>query len=163
MTSQASSPQNSLKTEYILPFVNSLQKLFVDHLGGTITVGKPELNETGAPRYELCGVIAFTGTVIGRVVVSWPVEVAEKVVENYLHISPLPDGMLEDCVGELANVIAGRAKADLETHQIVISPPTVIRGEDYEIAPQKGAACLSLPCQCNHGPLQLEVSIVQAN
>lgn len=149
---------HAFKVEYIKPFIDSLTGLFVDHLGATIAIGSPELNQSGHPTFEVSGVIAFTGTVEGRVVVSFQTEVAEKIVRGYLQMEDLPEGVLEDCVGELANVIAGRAKSEMEQQQIVISPPTVIRGTDYQIAKAKGTV-ISVPCDTSYGPIRVEISI----
>ena len=149
---------HAFKVEYIKPFIDSLNGLFVDHLGATITIGAPTLNKSGMPTYEVSGVIAFTGTVEGRVVVSFQTDVAEQIVKGYLQMDDLPEGVLEDCVGELANVIAGRAKSEMEQHQIIISPPTVIRGTDYQIAKSKGTV-ISVPCETSYGPVQVEISI----
>ncbi|MHC4911262.1 MAG: chemotaxis protein CheX [Planctomycetota bacterium] len=153
---------HAFRVEYIQPFLNSLHGLFAEHLAGTITVGKPCINPSGTPPYEVSGVISFTGSVIGRAVVSFPMDVAIKVVKAYLEMDELPEGLLEDCVGELANVIVGRAKSDLETYQVIISPPTVITGGTYQIAPQRGAACVSVPCETSFGRVQLDISVVKA-
>lgn len=152
--------KHAFKVEYMQPFVRSLKFLFEDHLGDKLEIGKMRVNSTGRPPYELSGVINFTGDVIGRAVLSVSWEVAEGIVKAYLGIDPIPEGAVPDCIGELTNIVVGRAKSSLESHNIVISPPTVIDGTDYTIAPRRGAACISIPCQCKHGPIQLEISIV---
>ena len=156
--STTSSP-HAFRVEYIQPFVDSLKNLFVNHLAGSITIGKPELNRTGTPRFEISGVITFTGTVVGRVVVCFPDQVAVALVKAYLGMEELPEGVVDDCVGEMANIIVGRAKSDMEQHQIVISPPTIVRGRDYQISAQRGASCLTLPCETHRGPIAVEISI----
>lgn len=156
-------PENAFKVEYIQPFVDSLKFLFESHLGDSLSFGKMFINETAIPSYEVSAVIGFTGTVIGRAVISFPEDVATKVAMDFLQMDPLPEGVLEDCVGELTNIVVGRAKADFQGHQIVISPPTVVKGGNYTIAMQRGAACISIPCECKHGKFQLEISIVQGS
>lgn len=156
----ATVPKHGLKVEYIQPFLDSLKLLFESHLGHNLQIQKPRLNESGRTEFEVAGVIAFAGTATGRAVVSFPAAVAEGLTKDYSQMDELPDGLMEDCVGELANIIVGRAKASLQNHDIVISPPTVVKGKDYTIVPQRGAACLSIPCECKHGPLQLDISIV---
>ncbi len=159
---QSENTFSAFKVEYMQPFVDSLRALFVDHLGGSLTVGKPEINPEGKPKYEMSGAIAFSGTVKGQVVVSFPLAVAQGAVEAYLKMSPVPDDVIEDCVGELTNIVVGRAKSELESHQIAISPPIVVRGTDFQITPQKGAVCLSMPCECQYGSLRVEMSFLQA-
>ncbi len=157
----ASVANNSFKVEYIQPFIDSLKLLFESHLGHSLAIGKPHLNPTGRPAHEMSSVIVFHGTATGRAVLNLPTDVAEKLAVDFSQMDPLPDGLLEDCVGELANVIVGRAKAALENHEITISPPTIVKGTDYSITPQRGAACLSIPCECKHGDVQFDISIVE--
>ncbi len=159
MTTTATT-SHAFRVEYIQPFLDSLKLLFEGHLGHDLKINKPKLNETGRTDHELAGVIAFAGTASGRAVVSMPLGVAEKLAIDYTQMDPLPEGLLEDCVGELANIIVGRAKGELKDHNIVISPPTVVKGGDYTIVPQRGAACLTIPCDCKHGPVQLDISLV---
>lgn len=156
----ATMSKNAFKVEYMQPFVDSLKALFDDHLGYPLTVGKLRVKENPNPSHEISGVITFTGTVIGRAVISFPMDVAENLTKDYLKMSELPDGVVPDAVGELANIIVGRAKSALKDHKITISPPTVIRGGNYTITMQRGAACLSIPCKCKHGELVLDLSIV---
>ena len=40
--------------------------------------------------------------------------------------------------------------------------PTVITGGTYQIAPQRGAACVSVPCETSFGRVQLDISVVKA-
>jgi CheY-specific phosphatase CheX len=153
--------KSAFKVEYMQPFIDSLKGLFESHLGHTLSVGKLTLNPSGKPAYEVSGVIAFTGTVIGRAVFSLPWEVAEPVVKDYLNMPDVPPELVEDAIGELSNVVVGRAKGDLDRHNIVISPPTVVRGTDYTICPQRGAVCLAIPCHCQYGPMRLDISIIR--
>lgn len=152
--------ESAFRVEYMQPFVDSLLHFFTTHLGVELKFGKPGLNETRKPPYEMAGVITFSGTVVGRAVISLSPAVAETVCAAYLRMDPLPDGVVDDCVGEIANVIVGRAKSNLTKHQIMISPPTVVKGKDFLIAPQRDAACISVPCESELGALQLDISLV---
>ncbi len=156
----ATMTKNAFKVEYMQPFVDSLKGLFDEHLGYELTVGKVQVKHDPKPSHEISGVITFTGTVIGRAVISFPMDVAENLAKDYLKMTELPDGIVPDAVGELANIIVGRAKSTLQNHDITISPPTVIRGNSYTITMQRGAACLSIPCKCKHGEVVLDLSIV---
>jgi len=155
-------PQTSVRVEYMRPFIDSLKALFEGHLRQPLTIGKPFARRDAKAPYDVSAVIAFTGTVVGRAVISFPMEVAQRVVTAYLQIDPPPPGALHDCVGELANIIVGRAKSSLANQSIMISPPTVIAGRDYQIAPQRGAICVSIPITCELGPMQFDISIAPA-
>ncbi|MEM7230059.1 MAG: chemotaxis protein CheX [Planctomycetota bacterium] len=153
---------HAFKVEYLQPFIDSLHNLFVTHLSMTLEVGKPILNQDGRPAFEYCGVIGFSGAVAGRAVVSFPAEVAIELVKAYLGMDEVPEEVITDCVGELANVIVGRAKSALEQYQIAITPPTVVFGSNFRLSDQSGATCISIPCTSGIGPVQLEVSFHDA-
>lgn len=159
--SATQAPGRAFKTDYIQPFVDSIDTLFVQHLGGTVERATLRINPTGHPAYEISGVIAFSGAILGRAVLSFPREVAERVVTAYLKLSPLPEGVLADCVGELTNIVVGRAKSSLERLQIVIAPPTVIDGTNYRINIEQNATCISVPFISSFGALQLDVSLME--
>ncbi len=142
------------------PFVDSLRMLFTEHMKSTLKFGRIRRNPEGNPRFGISGVITFTGTVIGRAVLSFPNDVAKFVAQDYLKADPLPEDILPDCVGEIANVVVGRAKSELTQFRIRLSPPTVITGTDFQVAPQPGALVLSIPAECMHGYLQLDLSLV---
>ena len=159
MTTTGTNP--AFKVEYLQPFVDGLKILFESHLSDSLKIGKPFSRPNARAPHDISGVIVFTGTVVGRAVISFPMGVAEKVAADFSKVDSVSPDLLEDCVGELANIVIGRAKGKLEGHNIVISPPTVLHGSDYTIAPQRNAACLSIPCECRHGNLQLDISIVE--
>ncbi len=151
---------HAFKVEYMQPFVDSLHILFTEHMNSSLKLGRIRRNPEGRPRFGISGVVTFTGTVIGRAVLSFPEDVAIRVCQDYLKADPLPADILADCVGEISNVVVGRAKSELTKFRIRLSPPTVIRGTDFEVAPQPGAMVLSIPAECIHGYLQLDLSLV---
>ncbi len=161
-TSALEVKEQVFRTEYMQPFVDSLKDFFQAHLGVDLILGMLTVNTDNRAPFEIAGVITFSGAVTGRAVISFSDEAAMAICTAYPKIDPLPEGVLEDCVGEIANVIVGRAKSALTHHSIVISPPTVVRGTDFSIAPQRGAACLSIPCECALGALQLDISMINS-
>lgn len=160
----ATAERNVFKVEYMQPFLDSLKLFFEDHLKGELTIGKMQINATGRPAYDISGVISFTSSaIIGRAVLSFPSDVAGKITKEFAQIEELDTGMVADCVGEVANIVVGRAKSFMENAGITISPPTVIQGSDFTITPQRGAPTISIPCNCKHGATQLDISIVDAH
>ncbi|MHC5111137.1 MAG: chemotaxis protein CheX [Planctomycetota bacterium] len=160
MSESASMTLGMFRREFMRPFLAGLSTLFESHLGEALQTGEASINKTNRPAHELSGVITFTGTLIGRAVLNLPPEVAEKVTRSYLGLDLLPEGAVEDCIAELVNVIVGRAKSYLPQYSIVISPAMVVHGVDYEISTRKFSQSFSIPCQCSHGPLQFDVSMI---
>ena len=65
-----------------------------------------------------------------------------------------------DAVGELANILAGGAKAELEQYQLSVSLPNVVIGGDYEIRFPHEVTPIHIPFETDWGPLSVEVGFV---
>src|SRR5262245_56499445 len=64
---------------------------------------------------ELAAIVELTSAAVGALVVSFPRPTAEALARRMLTsvTEPLDDSLIQDCVGEMANVVAGQAKAML--------------------------------------------------
>lgn len=152
--------RNALRVEYMQPFVDSTKRLFQTRLKDTLAVDRVRINLTGLPAHDLSGVIWLSGRIIGRALISFPQDVAKAVAMEFTEMDPLPAGALKETVRELSAIVAGHMKPSLEPRAVLISPPKVIEGRGFIIPPRKGAICVSIPCTCRHGKLQLEICIV---
>ena len=66
-----------------------------------------------------------------------------------------------DAMGEVANMIAGQAKAQLEQFAMSVSLPTVITGKGHCIEFPRNITPISIPFRCDWGSLALEVALVE--
>jgi chemotaxis protein CheX len=66
-----------------------------------------------------------------------------------------------DAVGELTNMIAGAAKAQLEQLDMSVSLPTVITGKAHCIDFPKNTMPICIPFDCKWGPVAVEVGLVE--
>ena len=64
-----------------------------------------------------------------------------------------------DAVGELANMVAGAAKAEIEEYQLSISLPSVITGDRHEVRFPSNVCPISVQFSSDWGPLALEVGL----
>ena len=64
-----------------------------------------------------------------------------------------------DAVGELANMIAGQAKAELEEFDLSVSLPNVVTGKDHVVRFPSKSAPICVPYDTDLGPLLLEVGL----
>src|SRR5687768_3607686 len=104
-----------MKAEYINPFVISAVEVFSTMLDCELTRGKLSLTADFQPAHDVSGIIGLSGKASGTVVVSVDRNVAISATERMLGQRPLTiDTDVIDAVGELTNMIAGRAKAGLE-------------------------------------------------
>ena len=71
------------------------------------------------------------------------------------------DREVNDAVGELCNMIAGGLKAALLSHGVdtALSPPSVIRGKNFAIAPQENARVRHFLFRCEGELMDLEVHL----
>jgi chemotaxis protein CheX len=88
-------------------------------------------------------------------------EIANKMLPEPKHSV---DGMVIDLVGELANMVMGGAKRNLEEegYAFNLSLPTVIMGSDYLIAHRTRAPILVLPFRTLQGEFFVEASYERA-
>ena len=100
----------------------------------------------------------MTGQVNGTAVLSLSRNVAFKVVNVILEkrVSQLNEDVM-DAVGELTNIVSGRASADLDTYKTKIGLPSVLIGRT-KVAPfPHGLKPICIAFECPGGPLTLEV------
>jgi hypothetical protein len=102
------------------------------------------------------------GEVTGAVVVSFQREAAVRIVSAFAGIEISADSPdFADAVGELANMIAGSAKKDLDS-VASITVPSVIIGHGHTIAGLSDVPTVVIPCTTPVGSLAVEVSIKQS-
>lgn len=100
--------------------------------------------ETLSNKYELVGVVSFTGACRGAVSVHLTRGLAEKIAMTLLGLTEIGDPSdVFDTVGEVGNLVAGggKTKASSAGLDFDISCPTVIKGDNYAtVEPPKGSS-----------------------
>jgi chemotaxis protein CheX len=152
----------AVKAEYINPFIASTVEVFATMLGCELKRGALSLNQDFQPAHEISGIIGLSGKATGTVVVSVGREVAICATEAML--GNRPDSIntdVIDAVGELTNMIAGRAKAALAQLEMSLALPTVITGQNHTIRFGSAAKTICVPYTCPWGELTVEVGLVE--
>ena len=149
-----------MKVEYINPFITSLINTFDTMVGCKVRREDIRLKEDNNPKHEVSGVIGLSGNAKGTVVLSISKDVALKAASAMLmeEMTEL-NGEVVDAVGELTNMVAGRAKAELQEYSLSVSLPNVVTGRDYEIRFPSNATPLCVLFASDWGPLSLEVGL----
>jgi chemotaxis protein CheX len=151
-----------MKAEYINPFIASMISVFDTMLGSALTRGAPYLKKSVQPDYEVGGVIGLTGRARGVVVLSFCREAALSATEVMLGERPAEiNSDVTDAVGELANMVAGSAKAQLGHLNLSISLPTIIVGKWHSIQFPKHTVPICIPFECPWGPVAATVGLVE--
>lgn len=152
-------PAPVLNPKLILPFIASVRSVFQTMIGLETTIERPRARETPGAEYDYSGIIAFSGNIVGTVVVSFQRDAAIKIVEKFAGSPIEPDTSdFADALGELANMITGAAKKDLGS-EASISVPTVVMGKGHTVARPSDVPCLVVPCVTTLGRFALEISI----
>jgi chemotaxis protein CheX len=151
-----------MRVEYINPFVKSLCTTFSTMLNCTATRGALKLKQDVYPPFEISGVIGLSGKAAGTVVVSLSREVALKATSAMLMMDATEiNNDVVDAVGEIANMVAGAAKAELAEYELSISLPSVITGRGHEVRFPSNVTPICVPFETEWGQLNLEVGLAE--
>lgn len=149
-----------MKAEYVNPFIASLGTVFRTMLQCEVKRGSVHLKDRCSPNYPISGVIGLSGLAVGTVVLSMSEQVAKKAASTMLMADCQEiNADVLDAVGELTNMVAGRAKSQLEELQLSVSLPNIITGQDHEVRFPSNVIPLCVPFETPWGPLTLEVGL----
>jgi len=150
-----------MDVRYINPIVESVHHLFSTMLETDLIVSKPFLTlDADAQRADVSAVIEISGDAKGWVALRFPMRSAVTTAGRFAQddVSSNQEHLL-DALGEMANIIVGRAKAKLSDLTCGISLPRVALGAlPVPIAP-KGTPRLVLPCDSPLGRFCVEVEL----
>lgn len=146
--------------EHINPFVEAVANTFETMLNCKAHRGSLALASTAKRTYPISGVIGLSGRAAGTVVINLSEQVALKAASAMLmtEISEINDDVL-DAVGEIANMVAGQAKAELEEYELSVSLPNVVTGVGHEVRFPSNAHPVSVPFETDFGPMLLDVGL----
>jgi chemotaxis protein CheX len=124
-----------------------------------LTFEKPQLR-TGKQQYDVSGVIGLSGDVVGSVIVGFTRSSAMQIASAFAG-TRLEIGTADfaDAVGELANMIAGGAKAKFEGLDVSIGCPSVVVAPSHEISSPSGAASICIHCNSAAGRFVIDVTV----
>ncbi len=150
----------SMRVEHINPFISALKKTFNTMLSWNPIRGKPVLKEARTADHQVSGVIGLSGKAVGTVVLSFSTPVALKAASAMLMTEAKTiDADVLDAVGELTNMVAGAAKAELEQYELMVSLPNVVTGENHMVHFPSTVTPISIPFETEYGPFTLEVAL----
>ncbi len=153
-----------MKVEFINPFVSATLDVFRVMLSCELSREPLIVKREHTPMHEVSGLIGLSGTCRGMVVVSVGRETAIRAAE--IMLSSRPDGLnadVMDAIGEITNMIAGAAKAQLEQYSLSVGLPTVITGKCQTITFPSGAYPIGIPFESEIGPVCVQVGLVEVS
>lgn len=144
----------------INPFIASVKDVFKTMLGTDIMVSKPILKQADESSADVSAVIGLSGDAVGSVVLSFPMLTATRTASKFSGVDMGPRHEdFADALGELANMVAGAAKAKLSGLAVSVSLPNVILGREHMVASSKTTPRLALPCDSALGRFSVEVAL----
>ena len=152
-----------MDVSYVNPFIRATIETFQTMLNVKLEVGTPELKNEAKHTYDVSGIIGLSGEAQGIISLSFPKELALKVVSALLgtEIKTItPD--VTDGIGEIVNIVAGYAKQYLTEYKLSISLPNVVVGSGHQIAVPSGVMTIVVPFQSSIGELAMEIALKTA-
>ncbi len=152
----------SMKVDYINPFIRSTTNALETMAFTKAKIGKPYLKTADAPKCDISGTIGLTGEATGSVTVNLGKGLACAVISRMLSEEHTEmDATVKDGVGEIANMIAGGAKGEMQDKgmNFQIALPTVTLGFDQSHSHPPDVSCVVVPFSTDVGDFTIEVAL----
>lgn len=149
-----------MRSELINPFLKATMSTFQTMVNTTPVPSAPYVKAEPSLAHDISGIIGLSGGAKGAVIISFPAKTALATVSAFIGLNVTTiDADVTDAVGELANIIAGAAKADLQGLNVTISLPSVVVGTNHKVTTPKDIPSIVIPFTCTHGDFVVEVCI----
>ena len=145
-------------------FILAVESLFADMLSMPVTYTEPRAKGSNEPWLDITGTIGLTGSLSGTMALTFNRATAEGVIAEMVGMPMDFDAEdTADAIGEIANIVAGMAKAKLNADgSLSITCPTVTRGACFtRLSPDASAIAIDLDSPV--GSFRLELSLIPAN
>lgn len=150
-----------MDVRYINPFVRSICNTFETMCSLPVAIQQPEIKTDNGPTSDVSSIIGFSGDAAGSVVLHFSFDIASKIATRFAGVEITPDHEdFADAIGELANMVAGGAKAQIESVTISISLPNVIVGHNHSLPASKAAPRIMIPCDTEVGSFSVEIGMI---
>ena len=153
-----------MDVRYINPFMASVRDVFRTMANVEVQILKPRMRTDECRQPGVSGVIGLSGDAIGACVLCFPTDVACKLASAFSG-EEMSEGHPDfaDAIGELANMVAGGAKAQFGGLAVTISLPSVIIGNPHKVIVtglSPDTPRLIIPCHTELGEFHVEVAMV---
>ncbi|MCL2744205.1 MAG: chemotaxis protein CheX [Planctomycetaceae bacterium] len=148
----------AVRVEFINPFIVAVTKTLETMVGCKVTRETPQLKRNPTTLYPISGIIGMSGALVGTVVFTMSTELALRFASSLLQEEQTElNADVFDAIGELTNIIAGNAKAQLEEYNLKLSLPNVINGVSTELRFPEHCQPITIPFTTDIGPLAVEI------
>lgn len=149
-----------MDVRYINAFIDSISNTFETMCGLKVSFGKPAIQTDPYEQTDVSAIIGFSGDAAGSVALCFHFDSASKIATIFAGAEITPEHEdFGDALGELANMVAGGAKAKLEGLSVNISLPNVVIGQCQRLLASKSTPRIQLPCSTDSGSFRVEVGM----
>jgi len=148
--------------EVINPFIHSTTNALQTMAFIKPAIGKPFLKTSQNLVCDVSGSIGISGETTGTINVNFGTEVICKIVSNMLgEAHDIIDETVTDAVGEIANMIAGGAKGEMQAKgmNFTIALPSVTVGKNHSHAHPTDVPTIVIPFSMDQGDFAVEVCV----
>ena len=151
----------TMKVELINPFVSATINVFKTMFSTELKRQQVYLRKPDQSHGGVSGVIGLSGKAIGTAAIIVSDDTAMKVTERFLgmDVTEVNEDVV-DCIGEVINMVAGNAKAQMEQYQLSISLPSIVRGKDHLIEFPSNVTPICIPFSSEIGDLMVQIGFV---
>ena len=156
---------STMTAEYVNPVISATRDVFEMMLGCTPKRSGLQLKGDTTPTHDVSAVIGVTGSSSrGTIVLSFSKQVAIQVLERILGtVETEINAEVCDAVGELTNMIAGAAKAQLAHLDLSISIPNIVVGRDHKVMYSSEVQPICILFESEIGEFLIEVGFARVN
>jgi chemotaxis protein CheX len=152
-----------MNVEFINPFIIATVNALTTMAFIAPKRGQPQIRKDEPPNgADISAVIGLTGETNGWVAICLQKSVALNIAGNMLGVQKsYIDADVRDAVGEIVNMIAGGAKAELakKGFSFKIAIPTVVVGDNHQLGQSKNSVYLVIPFETEHGSFYVNVCL----
>lgn len=148
-----------MKVEFVNPFIQAATEVLESELGGESQRGELRLQKSAVTTDEVTAIVCVTGTVAGLVLYSMNETTALAIVSRTMNQDFREfDALAQSGIGELGNVITGRAGVLLSQagYPSNMTPPAVVVGKGTMVT-TLDLSRLVLPLETAVGGLEVQI------
>jgi chemotaxis protein CheX len=154
-----------MKVAFVNPFIDAAREVLESELGGDANRGNIRMHKSAYTTDEVTALVGVAGAVSGVVLYSMSEETARNMVARMLgQDCPEFDALAQSGIGELGNVITGRAAALLSRagYASNITPPALVMGKNTMIT-TLDLNRLVFPLETEAGTMEIQVVLSETS
>lgn len=155
-----------MKVEYVNPFIESASNVLVEIANLKSDRGTLSMKDPNTPFRDVCAILGVIGAVQGQVIYGFDEATARSVVSRMMMGAEVNefDEMARSALGELGNIITGKASVSLESagYPIEISPPTLVMAQNVRISSVK-IPMIVVPLETEVGIIDIYVGLQEGD